>query len=61
MQQQEQLCGAGPGGPGSDVSPIFGPGLPNSGVYAGGGSGGGFCASTTPGTPGRWRIRWRKW
>jgi hypothetical protein len=28
------------GGAGSDVTPIFGPGLPNSGVYAGGGGGG---------------------
>jgi hypothetical protein len=29
----------GNGGAGSDVSPTFGPGLPNSGVYAGGGGG----------------------
>jgi hypothetical protein len=27
------------GGAGLDVTPIFGPGLPNSGVYAGGGGG----------------------
>jgi len=31
---------SGPGGAGTNVSPTFGPGLPNSGVYAGGGGGG---------------------
>jgi hypothetical protein len=30
----------GAGGAGTDSTPIFGPGLPNSGVYAGGGGGG---------------------
>ena len=42
---------AGAGGAGTDVSSIFGPGLPNSGVYAGGGGGGGYGGGA-PGTGG---------
>ena len=57
-------CGTGPspypatefngtnGGNGLDVSPTFGPGLPNSGVYAGGGGGSGYQPGGTGGTGG---------
>ena len=39
---------AGNGGTGTDVTPIFGPGLPNSGVYAGGGGGGVYGPAGQP-------------
>jgi hypothetical protein len=42
----------GNGGAGTDVTPIFGPGLPNSGVYAGGGGGGSGCGATGTGGTG---------
>jgi len=44
---------SGPGGAGTNVSPTFGPGLPNSGIYAGGGGGGADSRQTsTAGTGG---------